>query len=47
MQFEKILEYIEYGKRDGANLLVGGNSVGNKGFYIEPTIFSNVEVLFF
>jgi len=43
MQFEKILEYIQYGKRDGANLVLGGNSLGNKGFYIEPTIFSDVE----
>jgi len=43
MQFEKILEYIQYGKRDGAKLLLGGNSLNNKGFYIEPTIFSDVE----
>jgi len=43
MQYEKVLEYIQYGKRDGANLLFGGNSLGDKGFYIEPTIFSDVE----
>jgi len=24
--------------------LTGGKSVGNKGYYIEPTIFSNIEV---
>eukprot|EP00253_Pinus_taeda_P001363 PITA_01363 len=42
-QFEKVLEYIQYGKEDGANLLIGGNSLGDKGFYIEPTIFSDVE----
>eukprot|EP00253_Pinus_taeda_P014415 PITA_14415 len=42
-QFEKILEYIEHGKREGAKLLTGGSRVGEKGFYIEPTIFSHVQ----
>lgn len=42
-QFDKILEYIEHGKREGAKLLTGGNRVGDKGFYIEPTIFSDVK----
>jgi len=27
------------GKKSGAKLLCGGNRVGNKGFYFEPTIF--------
>ncbi|GAU46382.1 hypothetical protein TSUD_280810 [Trifolium subterraneum] len=42
-QFEKILSYIEHGKKDGATLLTGGKRVGNKGYYLEPTIFSNVK----
>ncbi|KAH1235957.1 Aldehyde dehydrogenase family 2 member C4 [Glycine max] len=42
-QLEKILSYIEHGKREGATLLTGGNTVGNKGYYIEPTIFCNVK----
>ncbi|XP_020233257.1 aldehyde dehydrogenase family 2 member C4 [Cajanus cajan] len=42
-QFEKILSYIEHGKREGATLLTGGKRIGNKGYYIEPTIFSNVK----
>ncbi|KAK7358314.1 hypothetical protein VNO77_00241 [Canavalia gladiata] len=42
-QFEKILSYIELGKKEGATLLTGGNAVGSKGYYIEPTIFSNVK----
>jgi len=42
-QFEKVLEYIEHGKREGAKLMTGGNRVGEKGFYIEPTIFSHVQ----
>ncbi|KAE9613943.1 hypothetical protein Lal_00016548 [Lupinus albus] len=42
-QFEKILSYIEHGKREGATLLTGGKRVGNKGYFIEPTIFSNIK----
>ncbi|XP_052199320.1 aldehyde dehydrogenase family 2 member C4-like [Diospyros lotus] len=41
-QFEKILSYIEHGKREGATLLTGGERYGEKGYYIKPTIFSNV-----
>ncbi|MES6669702.1 aldehyde dehydrogenase family protein [Cutibacterium acnes] len=42
-QFEKVLRYIEYGKRDGATLLSGGKPCGEKGYYIEPTIFTDVK----
>ncbi|KAI9119051.1 hypothetical protein K1719_009726 [Acacia pycnantha] len=42
-QFEKILSYIEHGKREGAKLLTGGKAIGNKGYYIEPTVFANVK----
>ncbi|XP_054807278.1 aldehyde dehydrogenase family 2 member C4-like [Prosopis cineraria] len=42
-QFEKILSYIEQGKREGATLLTGGKVAGNKGYYIEPTVFTNVK----
>ncbi|GLJ16426.1 hypothetical protein SUGI_0279120 [Cryptomeria japonica] len=42
-QFDRILQYIEYGKQEGATLLTGGNRIGDKGFYIEPTIFSHVK----
>ncbi|XP_030441140.2 aldehyde dehydrogenase family 2 member C4-like isoform X1 [Syzygium oleosum] len=42
-QFEKILSYIEHGKREGATLLTGGAPLGTKGYYIQPTIFTNVK----
>ncbi|KAL6224019.1 hypothetical protein ACLB2K_002876 [Fragaria x ananassa] len=42
-QFEKILTCIEHGKREGATLLTGGKPVGNKGYYIEPTVFTDVK----
>jgi len=36
--------FPKHGKREGATLLTGGKRVGNKGYYIEPTIFTNVKV---
>uniref|UniRef100_A0A6B0VE80 Putative formyltetrahydrofolate dehydrogenase n=1 Tax=Ixodes ricinus TaxID=34613 RepID=A0A6B0VE80_IXORI len=42
MQFNKIMELIGSGKKEGARLLVGGNRVGNDGYFIEPTIFADV-----
>ncbi|XP_028774061.1 aldehyde dehydrogenase family 2 member C4-like [Neltuma alba] len=42
-QFDKVISYIEHGKREGARLLTGGKRWGHKGYYIEPTIFANVN----
>jgi aldehyde dehydrogenase (NAD+) len=42
-QFNKILGYIDKGKSEGATCLTGGRRVGDKGFFIEPTVFSNVR----
>ncbi|XP_027923259.1 aldehyde dehydrogenase family 2 member B7, mitochondrial-like isoform X2 [Vigna unguiculata] len=42
-QFEKILKYIRSGIESGATLESGGQRVGSKGYYIEPTVFSNVQ----
>jgi acyl-CoA reductase-like NAD-dependent aldehyde dehydrogenase len=45
-QMQTVLGYIEAGKKDGAKLMAGGTRVsvdGGKGFFIEPTIFSDVK----
>jgi aldehyde dehydrogenase (NAD+) len=42
-QFDKILSYIDKGKAQGAECVAGGERVGEKGFFIAPTIFSNVK----
>jgi len=34
--------YIEEGKKSGATVVTGGERHGNKGYFIQPTIFSNV-----
>lgn len=41
-QFNKILHYIELGKKAGAECVIGGKRFGKKGFYVEPTVFDNV-----
>lgn len=43
IQFKKILDYIESGKNDGANLVCGGHKIGDEGYYIEKTVFSDVK----
>jgi aldehyde dehydrogenase (NAD+) len=42
-QFEKILGYIDSGKQEGAQCLTGGKRFGDKGFYVEPTLFTEVR----
>jgi aldehyde dehydrogenase (NAD+) len=42
-QFDKVMSYIDSGKREGAELLTGGKRVGDRGHFIEPTVFANVQ----
>jgi aldehyde dehydrogenase (NAD+) len=42
-QMDKILGYVELGKKQGAELKVGGRRSGDKGYFVEPTIFDNVR----
>jgi aldehyde dehydrogenase (NAD+) len=42
-QFDKILGYIEKGKAEGAELLAGGNRHGDRGYFVEPTVFAGVK----
>ncbi|KAK9054515.1 hypothetical protein SSX86_025593 [Deinandra increscens subsp. villosa] len=42
-QYEKILRYIKSGVESEATLECGGDKVGSKGYYIQPTVFSNVK----
>jgi aldehyde dehydrogenase (NAD+) len=41
-QFDKILQYVEYGKQDGARLVTGGKRFGDQGYFVQPTLFTNV-----
>ncbi len=42
-QCDRIMGYIEAGKKDGAKLLAGGRRVGERGYFIEPTVFADVK----
>jgi aldehyde dehydrogenase (NAD+) len=42
-QFHKVMSYVESGKRDGAKMLCGGERVGERGYFVAPTIFADVK----
>jgi len=42
-QMNKILELIESGKKQGAGLTTGGARFGDRGFFVQPTIFRDVQ----
>ncbi|KAJ5224174.1 uncharacterized protein N7469_007677 [Penicillium citrinum] len=41
-QHQKILDYIQQGKKSGARLLFGGERIGNKGYFVQNTAFADV-----
>lgn len=43
VQHKRVMEYIEAGKSEGATLLHGGSAMKRDGYYIEPTIFTDVK----
>ena len=42
-QFDKVMGYIRSGRETGAKLLTGGRRWGERGFFIEPTVFDDVK----
>lgn len=42
-QQERVLAYIEKGKADGARLIAGGAAGPGPGFYVQPTLFADVD----
>src|SRR5258706_8356797 len=42
-QFDKVMAYIRSGRETGGKLLTGGHRWGDRGYFIEPTIFDNVR----
>jgi aldehyde dehydrogenase (NAD+) len=42
-QFDRVMGYIEAGREDGAQMLLGGNRVGDRGYFIAPTVFADVR----
>ena len=42
-QFDKIMSYIDLGKKEGAACLTGGERHGTRGYFVKPTLFANVN----
>jgi aldehyde dehydrogenase (NAD+) len=42
-QMKTVLNYIETGKTEGASVVTGGARIGDVGYFIQPTVFANVE----
>jgi aldehyde dehydrogenase (NAD+) len=42
-QFDKVMGYIDSGRSEGAKLVCGGERVGDRGYFIQPTVFADVE----
>lgn len=42
-QFDKVMGYIDCGRSEGATLACGGKRVGDRGYFIEPTVFADVQ----
>jgi aldehyde dehydrogenase (NAD+) len=42
-QFDKIMGFIDSGQSEGAKLVCGGSRVGDRGYFIQPTVFADVQ----
>lgn len=42
-QRNRIMSLIETGKQQGAKLVSGGTTVGDRGYFVAPTVFANVD----
>ncbi len=42
-QMKRVLDYIDIGRKEGASIVTGGERSGDRGFYVQPTVFAGVE----
>ncbi|KDN48841.1 indole-3-acetaldehyde dehydrogenase [Tilletiaria anomala UBC 951] len=43
LQFDRVMGYIQQGKADGAKVLTGGERHGTEGYFVQPTVFTDVN----
>ncbi|UIX29347.1 aldehyde dehydrogenase family protein [Streptomyces sp. GQFP] len=43
VQLRRVMDYIDIGRGEGAEIAFGGNTVGDVGYFVEPTILTNVS----
>ncbi|MGZ6227182.1 MAG: aldehyde dehydrogenase family protein [Candidatus Binataceae bacterium] len=42
-QFDKVKGYLELGKKEGARVTTGGAAAPGKGYFVQPTVFADVN----
>ncbi|HXR24458.1 MAG TPA: aldehyde dehydrogenase family protein [Candidatus Binataceae bacterium] len=42
-QFDRVKGYLDVGKKEGAKVSAGGETYGEKGYFVKPTLFSGVN----
>jgi phenylacetaldehyde dehydrogenase len=42
-QFDRVTGYIKSGRDQGARVTIGGDRVGNRGYFVAPTVFENAR----
>lgn len=42
-QFDRVMGFIKSGKQEGAKVLIGGERHGSEGYFIKPTVFTDVN----
>jgi acyl-CoA reductase-like NAD-dependent aldehyde dehydrogenase len=42
-QFDRVRDYLNTGKEEGATARVGGDIMGGRGYFVQPTIFDDVD----
>jgi aldehyde dehydrogenase (NAD+) len=43
LQFDKVMKYIEEGKTVAGQTAAGGDRLGDKGYFVKPTVFVDVD----
>jgi aldehyde dehydrogenase (NAD+) len=43
IQMQRVLDYVDIGVTEGASLAAGGTRIGDRGYFVEPTVFANVD----
>ncbi|SAK78776.1 aldehyde dehydrogenase (acceptor) [Caballeronia hypogeia] len=41
-QMKSVLDYVDIGKGEGASVVTGGKRLGERGYFVEPTVFAHV-----
>ena len=41
--FDKVTSYFETAKQDGAHIAAGGEAIGDKGYFVRPTLFTDAQ----